>query len=317
MDRSLKVGFFLLRGQFCPSHMKATCTYVAVLTLAVCVRSSVQAQVQLPTDGRSVPFAHLGAEAQKKYSSDGIGVVPTKDGAAIRATFQRLEGRVTAEGLWLTSTADEDKGKDTRFLIRAVSFGRYGDTPVCLSPQGETFATNHIATWLRQGLLEEYSATMDGIRQDFVVPIRPDGEGELVVSMELTGVHAETAAYGAKLTVEGSGRELAYSRLRVTDANGQELPAKLEVAGVRKLEVRVDDRGAAYPVRIDPTFSDADWLIMSDIAGVGGAVKALVVDGFGNLYIGGLFGAAGNIKANSIAKWNGSAWSALGSAGRT
>ena len=40
---------------------------------------------------------------------------------------------------------------------------------------------------------------------------------------------------------------------------------------------------------------------------------AMVVDGSGNLYIGGSFANVGEVVANRVAKWNGSAWSALGS----
>ena len=42
-------------------------------------------------------------------------------------------------------------------------------------------------------------------------------------------------------------------------------------------------------------------------------VSALAVDGSGNLYAGGSFTTAGDIPANYIARWDGSAWSALGS----
>src|SRR5262252_3999148 len=69
-----------------------------------------------------------------------------------------------------------------------------------------------------------------------------------------------------------------------------------------------------YPVRIDPTFSDANWISMSPgIPGADGGVYAAVVDGSGNLYIGGVFKVVGGTIANHIAKWNGSGWSALGS----
>ena len=44
-----------------------------------------------------------------------------------------------------------------------------------------------------------------------------------------------------------------------------------------------------------------------------GGVDALAVDGAGNLYAGGYFTIAGGVAANHIAKWDGSAWSALGS----
>ena len=46
--------------------------------------------------------------------------------------------------------------------------------------------------------------------------------------------------------------------------------------------------------------------------GKGPWVNALAVDGSGNLYAGGVFTTAGGVAANYIAKWNGTAWSALG-----
>ena len=70
---------------------------------------------------------------------------------------------------------------------------------------------------------------------------------------------------------------------------------------------------AVYPVRIDPTFNDANWSSMGGIPGADGWVNAAVVDDAGNLYIGGEFNLAGEVIASHIAKWDGSTWSALGS----
>ena len=102
------------------------------------------------------------------------------------------------------------------------------------------------------------------------------------------------------------------------DATGRELTARLEVLSTDQLAVRVADANATYPVRIDPTFSDADWV--SSGSGMGGGsspyyipyVIAVAVIGT-NLYAGGGFTTAGAVPANYIAKWDGSAWSALGS----
>jgi hypothetical protein len=67
-------------------------------------------------------------------------------------------------------------------------------------------------------------------------------------------------------------------------------------------------------VRIDPTFSDADWVSLNPgLPGANGTVRAIAVDGSGNVYVGGSFAAIGTVPANNIARWNGSAWSALGS----
>jgi hypothetical protein len=113
-----------------------------------------------------------------------------------------------------------------------------------------------------------------------------------------------------RLKLDGSGRVLAYSRLRAVDATGRELTARLEVLSADRLAVSVTDANAVYPVRIDPTFSDADWVTLG--SGMNDTVWALAVSGT-NLYVGGSFTRAGGVPANYIAKWNGSAWSALGS----
>ena len=57
----------------------------------------------------------------------------------------------------------------------------------------------------------------------------------------------------------------------------------------------VNDADAVYPVRIDPTFSDANWISMGGIPGADGEVYAAVVDGSGNLYIGGDFTVVGMV----------------------
>ena len=80
------------------------------------------------------------------------------------------------------------------------------------------------------------------------------------------------------------------------------------------LAALVNDADAVYSVRIDPTFSDANWISMNPgVPGADGKVGAAVVDESGNLYIGGDFTLAGNVLANRIAKWNGSSWAPLGS----
>ena len=46
--------------------------------------------------------------------------------------------------------------------------------------------------------------------------------------------------------------------------------------------------------------------------GVNNTVKALAIDGSGNVYAGGQFTTAGGVSAKYVAKWNGSVWSGLG-----
>ena len=98
------------------------------------------------------------------------------------------------------------------------------------------------------------------------------------------------------------------------DATGRELTAHLEVLSADRLAVSVADADATYPVRIDPTFSDEDWVSLNPgMLGADDLVRAIATDSNGNVYVGGDFSFIGAVPANRIAKWDGSAWSALGS----
>jgi hypothetical protein len=183
-----------------------------------------------------------------------------------------------------------------------------------LAHTGKVSVEDKLVRFTRPGVTEEYSVSVDGVRQDFVITERPVGTEDLRVELALSGARADAAAYGAKVILEGSGRALAYSRLRATDATGRELTARLEVLSAERLAVRVADANATYPMRIDPTFSDANWVSLNPgMPGANGDVNAIAVDGNGNVYVGGWFTFIGKVPANYVAKWNGSAWSALGS----
>ncbi len=227
---------------------------------------------------------------------------------------------------------------------------RFARSVAALPSTGTVQVADKLARLTRPGLAEEYSVSMDGVRQDFIIEQRPVGPGTLRVELDVTGAKVEPLTDGARLVLENSGRKIAYSRLRVTDATGKELTARMEVLFVGDevtslksnsesrmqnaersqslltsaptrsgrsapvLAVEVNDADAVYPVRIDPTFSDANWTsINPSIIGASDYIRAAVVDGAGNLYIGGYFTFVGDVTANHIARWDGSSWSALGS----
>jgi hypothetical protein len=324
------------------------------------------------------PSLELDSKAGASYPGDGLVVQAGTNGARLRCVFQKLEGQPTAEGLWLVSTVTN--AASDRFRVVAIAVGRgtastasdgftpalfpnivegvLGTREAALSRNGLIEVRTNLARLVRPGLVEEYSVSMEGVRQDFVVLDRPQAlrswnasysvgenpadrpvEGELRVELAVTGATVEPTAYGVQLMLRKSGRKIAYNRLRVTDASGRELPArmKVEVEETRlkstghvhgsstemglltsasqeaSLAVLVDDADAMYPIRVDPTFSDANWISMGGLPGANGDVYASVVDDVGNLYIGGVFTIVGDVFARNIAKWNGSSWSALGS----
>ena len=266
---------------------------------------------------RSIPFHELGKEAEKLQPAKLPQIYTTPAGVHLRAELQDLEAVVTGSGLWIKSTTEEDTGMTPHFRVRAMGVRRGSAEETLLSPAGHVSADcdSSKVSYVRPELIEEYSTSVDGVRQDFVLLQRPSGRmAPLEVRLDVTGAQVEKADYGAKLTLPSTGRELGYCRLKVTDATGSELPAWMTVANDHTLTIQVDDSQATYPVRIDPTFSDADWISMgTGPPGLSGEVFALAVDGTGNLYVGGSFTAtASGATVNHIAKWNGSSWLPLG-----
>ena len=258
----------------------------------------------------------IEAKVGTHYKGDGLRVTPTEFGARLHCAGQYIEADATTDGLWLTSTVA--KQASGRFQVKAVAADRRAGRAATrrpLSQSGTVAVAEQTVQFSRTGLLEEYTVSLDGLRQDFIVQQRPAGEGALLLELSVSGARVEPVANGARLVLEGSGRKIDYGRLRAMDAQGRELSARLRVTTeeTRGFEVVVDDGQASYPVRIDPTFTDANWVDIGGIGGAGDSVDAAVIDGSGNLYIGGFFTVVGNVKANYVAKWDGTNWSALGS----
>ena len=174
----------------------------------------------------AIPWSQLGAKAGADYQGDGLAVIPTAEGARLRCVFQRLEGEATSEGLWLTSTVAN--AVNDRFRLVAVEVGRApsevsgatdrsaniqsSTSGIQLSATGNVSIDGQSVRFTRPGLVEEYTASMDGVRQDFVVLERPPGLGELVLRLAVSGARVEPAVFGAQMVLANSGRKIAYSR---------------------------------------------------------------------------------------------------------
>jgi len=105
----------------------------------------------------------------------------------------------------------------------------------------------------RPGLTERYDNSDAGLEQGFTLEKRPKGKGPLVLELALDG--ATAAVQGDDLVfATREGRRLRYGALHVRDAAGRSLPARFEVS-TDLIRIGVDDKGATYPVAIDPLLS--------------------------------------------------------------
>ena len=226
--------------------------------------------------------------------------------AKVPSPLQAIEALASPGGITVVSTSKSEPGE---FSLRAAALGRVGKPFEPLSP-GAVGVSGELARIAHPGLVEELTTSAQGIRQDFVVPAAPQGSGELALDLEFSGATLERAGEAVTVTLP-QGRKLLYHQLHVTDSADKTLAARFELPDANRLRIIVADAGAAYPVRIDPTLTDTDWISLA-LPDTNGPVKALVWDGT-NLYAGGIFTVIGGVATNRIAKWDGSAWSALGS----
>lgn len=226
----------------------------------------------------------------------------------LQVAAQKLEARWNAEGLEVRSNA---RGLES-FRVNVRSLGRTGSVLTPMTGEGEVIQEGQTVVVHREGFAEHFSVTENGLRQDFVIADRPGGQGSLMLTLGVEGAAVSSPDKNrVLLRFPGSGRELAYDRLHVFDATGKILPASMAAAGP-DIRIQVDDQEAVYPVCIDPTYSDADWDSLGNFPGPNASVGDMVMSPAGDIIIGGLFTAIGDLPANRIAKWDGDEWSTFG-----
>ena len=256
-------------------------------------------------------FSDMAKQAtQQSATAHRIEALP--DGRArIPSPLQAMEATAAPEGITVVSTA---KDKPGTFTIRAVSLGRAGNDVAPLLP-GKVSVDGQLARITHPSLVEELTTSADGVRQDFVLPERPTGSGDLALDLAFDGAALAQKGGAIGLTLS-QGRELLYHKLLVSDSAGKSLAAHFELLDTGHVRIVVADAGAIYPVRIDPVVADANWAVIPGTGptGLSSYINALTWDGTNHtLYVGGGFTLAGGVANTTyIAKWDGSTWSSLG-----
>jgi hypothetical protein len=166
---------------------------------------------------------------------------------------QHLSARFGRSGASITTGS-------TRFAISLKGFGR-AQALRALAPVSPVVSVNRVS-YVRGSVREWWANGPLGLEQGFDVARRPVGTGSLTLSLAVpAGARLD---HGTVLLPGG----LRYAGLHAADAQGRPLRAWLQLRGGRVL-VRVDDRGARYPVRVDPIVEQAE-LAPSDGVGCDG-----------------------------------------------
>jgi hypothetical protein len=233
---------------------------VLVAILAVCVGVAVAA-AGLVAQRTPAPHA-LGAQRKALQSLPLALQGPVSQALGARNRAYRVAA--SAGGL---AAGNPAQGMDLRFdragarvsagatrVGMSLSAAGYGSLLRPLGSVTPSASANRVL-YAHHGLREWYANGPLGLEQGFTVPrpLASNESGPLTLALALAGsAHATLAGGGHALTLRApGGPALRYAGLSATDARGRVLRSWLELQGSRLL-LRVDARGARYPLRIDP-----------------------------------------------------------------
>ena len=206
----------------------------------------------VPAAARGVVSRTLGSEDRRLFARSAAGGFAVANrGAGVEARFSR-GGAVVRAG-----------GASWSLGLRAYGHGGRVTAVGRRAPD----ATRNRVVYRRAGVQESYANGPLGVEQRFTLPAPPSGSGggplTLAVGRLPEGARARVAAGGRDVLLARAGRDLLrYRGLSASDARGRGLPARIEPSG-GQLVLRVDDRGARYPVRVS-SFVQAAKLTASD-----------------------------------------------------
>jgi FG-GAP repeat/Abnormal spindle-like microcephaly-assoc'd, ASPM-SPD-2-Hydin len=214
------------------------------------------------------PAPSAGLSSLSSGAQGPISAALGKDDSAywIHAIAGGLRGENPRQALTtdFTKQGAEVRSHDLRWSLEARSFG-YGDALGPLKAVAPQAKVNHVE-YRRDGVTEWYENGPLGLEQGFTLAHRPTKATEKKNTQPLTlelVLHGDLIAAfdpgGKTLELrEKKGKPaLRYTGLTARDATGRELQSWLELKGDR-LQVRVDDAEARYPVVIDPWIQQAE-----------------------------------------------------------
>jgi hypothetical protein len=215
----------------------------------------------LPLAAQGPISAALGHDASA-YRLEGLRAVNPA---------QHLHARFSRGGVKVVS--------DTAQLGMTLSAYGHGSTLRRVGPALPRASGNRVR-YAHGALTEWYANGPLGIEQGFDVRGRPSSAaGPLTLSLALSGNLAAQLRDDSVLFTNG-GAALRYGGLVATDAHGQVLRSWLQMVKGHVL-IRVADRGASYPLRIDPMIQQGAKLTGTGAIGTGrfGYAVALSADG--------------------------------------
>jgi hypothetical protein len=185
-------------------------------------------------------YAPIADEAGFTLRSGGIAASVTIGGASVALGHSRVNLALASIG----------RGSPSPVTSTAVAI----DGPRAAIDRG-TIDGGTVREWWR--------ALPSGLEHGFDLAARPAGEGELRLSLAVTGASLAAQTADAIELRDAAGVTLlgTYAHLVVLDATGATVPATMRTDG-GSITIAIDDRDARYPLAIDPALvatQEVEW----------------------------------------------------------
>ena len=206
--------------------------------------SSVDSWAELPAPAQSAVSGTLGRDQAIFHAS------PTAGGFELTNRRGGVSARFDGAGAQLGTG-----GATLRLSLASVGYGAALQPVPAVAPRADA---NRVE-FSRPGLSEWFLNGPAGLEHGFTLTQPPAGvrDGDLTLGLGLGGGSAQVDGDGLGATLSDGSGSLRYGGLWAADATGRTMAARLSVAG-DELRVTVDDRGATYPITIDPYIATAE-----------------------------------------------------------
>ncbi len=132
----------------------------------------------------------------------------------------------------------------------------------------------------REHFVETFRNGREGIQQSWTIARRPGGTGPIEIDVRFDGLVPRFDPEDAKIyLVQNEVRRFSYHGLAAWDADRKPLTASMKTTSDWTVQITVDDRGATYPIVIDPTIARLAQSAAADTTAGDDFGAAVAVDG--------------------------------------
>jgi trimeric autotransporter adhesin len=198
--------------------------------------------------------------------------IKASDWDQIRAEYERHRHTAFADGKGFTSRNRAQQWRahfdgrgfeirpDGRNWTWGLDLVSYSGQPVAGNASAKTEVRKNrvVYRWQQQEIEEWYLNDKRGLEHGFTLPSKHTTRNGVELVLQVRGGLRAEGSGAALHFADASGvRAIEYAGLRAWDANGTALPARMQPDGGNRIRMIVDDRGAVYPVQIDPVVQQA------------------------------------------------------------